>query len=277
MSHWRRLVIDSRYRTKDSENNANFKVALKYPVQLPAGSKMYVDGVNFAHSWSVVETDRNDRLYVLEHIVATGADNARTIQLPMGDYNVQTLRTQLQTSLNAGRTTPGAYSVTLANGRYVISNASPVADAHARIYTEEEQGALKLGFAPYVGHHANELIGHRQQPTNPLIYQGNSLYLAYVDIGQYKQMLLHAPGLGESSMQDLRGNTDIVRRVLLQGSTTGDVVTSELSTGLAPITFSSDCVLSVLAFQVKDQSGYLYPLHFHEISFELVIVRPGDE
>ena len=78
-------------------------------------------------------------------------------------------------------------------------------------------------------------------------------------------------------MQDLQRNTDIVRRVLLQGSVTGDVVTSELSTGLAPITFSSDTVLSVLAFQVKDPSGYLYPLHFHEISFELVIVRPNDE
>ena len=277
MSHWRRLVIDSRFRTADSVNNADFKVALKYPVQLPAGSKMYVDGVCFAHSWSVVETDRNDRLYVLEHVVATDVDTPRTIQLPMGDYNASTLRAQLETSLNAGRTTPGAYSVALANGRYVISNASPVADAYARIYTEEEQGALTLGWPNYVGHHANELIGHRQQPTNPRIYNGNALYLAYVDIGQFKQLFIHAPGLGESSMQDLRGNTDIVRRVLLQGSVTGDVVTSELSTGLAPITFSSDCVLTVLAFQVKDPSGYLCPLHFHEISFELVIVRPGDE
>ena len=274
MSHWRRIVIDSRFRTADSVNNADFKVALKYPVQLPAGSKMYVDGVCFAHSWSVVEPDRNDRLYVLEHI-EPDTDVPRVIQLPYGDYNASTLRAQLETSLNSGKTIAGAYSVTLANGRYVISNSSPQATATSRIYTEEEQGVLP-SFPGYVGHHANELIGHRQQPTNPHIYAGNSLYLSYVDIGKYKQLFVHAPGLGESSMQDLRGNTDIVRRVLIQGSVTGDVVTSELSTGLAPITFSSDCVLSVLAFQVKDQSGYLYPLHFHEISFELVIVRPDE-
>ena len=78
-------------------------------------------------------------------------------------------------------------------------------------------------------------------------------------------------------MQDLRGNTDIIRRVLLRGSVQGDVITSELSTGIAPITFSSDCVLSVLAFQIKDVAGEFYPLHFHEVSFELIIVRPGDE
>ena len=84
MSHWRRLVIDSRHRTADSVNNADFKVQLKYPVQLPAGSKMFVDGVNFAHSWSVVEPDRNDHLYVLEHIEPS-TDVPRVIQLPHGD------------------------------------------------------------------------------------------------------------------------------------------------------------------------------------------------
>ena len=275
MSHWRRLVVDSRFKTADSESNASFRCALKYPVQLPAGSKMYVDGVNFAHSWSVVEPDRNDRLYVLEHIEPSN-DVPRVIQLPHGDYNVNTLRTQLQLSLNTGKTIAGAYSVTLGNGRFIIANSSPQATAYAKIYTEEEQGVLQF-FPGYVGHHANELIGHRKQPTNPSIYSGNSLYLAYVDLGQYKQMFIHAPGLGESSMQDMRGNTDIVRRVLLHGSAQGDVITSELSTGLAPITFSSDTTLSVLAFQIKDESGRLFPLHFHEVSFELVIVRPGDQ
>ena len=275
MSHWRRLVIDSRFRTADSENNANFRVQLKYPCQLPAGSKMYVDGVNFAHSWSVVEPDRNDRLYVLEHIEPS-TDVPRVITLPYGDYNVTTLRTQLELSLNTGKTIAGNYTVTLGNGRFIIANSSPQATAYAKIYTEEEQGVLNF-FPGYVGHHANELIGHRKQPTNPNIYSGNSLYLAYVDLGQFKTMFIHAPGLGESSMQDLRGNTDIVRRVLLQGSVQGDVITSELATGLAPITFSSDTTLSVLAFQIKDESGRLFPLHFHEVSFELVIVRPGDE
>ena len=275
MSHWRRLVIDSRFRTEDSESNANFRVQLKYPCQLPTGSKMYVDGVNFAHSWSVVEPDRNDRLYVLEHIEPS-TDVPRIITLPYGDYNVSTLRTQLELSLNTGKTIAGNYTVTLGNGRFIIANSSPQATAYAKIYTEEEQGVLNF-FPGYVGHHANEIIGHRKQPSNPNIYSGNSLYLAYVDLGQFKQLFIHAPGLGESSMQDLRGNTDIVRRVLLQGSVQGDVITSELATGLAPITFSSDTTLSVLAFQIKDESGRLFPLHFHEVSFELVIVRPCDE
>ena len=48
MSHWRRIVIDSRYRTADSLSNADFRVQLPYPVQVPAGTRMYADAVSLS-------------------------------------------------------------------------------------------------------------------------------------------------------------------------------------------------------------------------------------
>ena len=55
MSHWRRIVIDSRYKTADSLSNADFNCQIPYPVQLPAGTRMYADAVSLSHSWGTLE------------------------------------------------------------------------------------------------------------------------------------------------------------------------------------------------------------------------------
>ena len=83
MSHWRRIVIDSRYKTADSLSNADFNVQLPYPVQLPAGTRMYADAVSLSHSWGTIEAGKNDRLYV-EEIVVGGTTHIRTITLANG-------------------------------------------------------------------------------------------------------------------------------------------------------------------------------------------------
>ena len=57
---WRRLCIDSRFRTKDSLSNSDFYVELPYPTSVPRGTVMYVDGVCLSHSWSTVIKDVND-------------------------------------------------------------------------------------------------------------------------------------------------------------------------------------------------------------------------
>ena len=123
MSHWRRIVIDSRYRTADSLSNADFRVQLPYPVQVPAGTKMFCDAVSLSHSWGTIEADKNDRLYV-EEVVVGGTTHLRTITLAHGTYNTSTLKTELETKLNSGTHLAGAYTVTLAHGKLLISNAS---------------------------------------------------------------------------------------------------------------------------------------------------------
>ena len=99
----------------------------------------------------------------------------------------------------------------------------------------------------------------------------------YLDLQLHKQIFIHAPGLGESSMMTMRGNTDVIRRVLLSNSTSGDVINDVLQTGLAPITFSSDTVLSVLSFQINGYEGDLVNMGGHQISWEFIIERPGAE
>ena len=66
MSEFRRIVIDSRYRTSDSISNADFYVELPYAVDVPAGSLAYIDNISLSHNWPTVQQDVNDRLYVQE-------------------------------------------------------------------------------------------------------------------------------------------------------------------------------------------------------------------
>ena len=64
MSEWRRIVIDSRFRTSDSPSNSDFYVELPYNVTVEKGSLAYIDAVSMSHSWPTVQEGVNDRIYV---------------------------------------------------------------------------------------------------------------------------------------------------------------------------------------------------------------------
>ncbi len=135
---WRRAIIDSRYKTKDSVSDSDFRCELPHPMQIAAGSMLYVDGVCLSHSWPTVQTDVNDRLYVHGHISGQTAPIERIIQLTQGTYNAQTLAAELLTKLNLGRSLFGAYTVTLLDGKMTIGNLSDEpTQGSAEIFSKE--------------------------------------------------------------------------------------------------------------------------------------------
>ena len=62
MAHWKRVVIDSRHKTADSISNSDFTIQLPYNVQIPRGTKAYVDACMLSVSWGAALTGRNDKL-----------------------------------------------------------------------------------------------------------------------------------------------------------------------------------------------------------------------
>ena len=73
---------------------------------------------------------------------------------------------------------------------------------------------------------------------------------------------------------DLRGSTDIVRRILLGGSAQGDVVNDVLQTGMSTVSFGNDTVLHRIRFQVKGWDGKTIGMSNHQISFEVALTPP---
>jgi hypothetical protein len=285
MSEFRRIVIDSRYRTADSSSNADFYVELPYMVNVPAGSLAYIDNISLSHSWPTIQENVNDKLYVQEwpNGMASGTLD-RVVQLAPGSYNAQTLQVEVQTKLNSGSNiTTGTYVVSLSDGVFTIGHTSPKAQGRTYIYskewTDEPATYLKTIHIPYPGASANEMIGYHTNTnlSDQYIHSTQSIKMTYVDLQRHKSVYIHAPGLGESSMMTLQGATDVIRRVLLGGATQGDVVTDVLQTGLHSISFTSDEQLKRMRFQVKGYNGHFIAMGNHEIVFELVIQRPGEK
>ena len=279
---WRRICVDSRFRTADSASSSDFWIQLPYPVQVEKGSLMYIDGICLSNSWPSIRQGVNDIIYIQEHVVGAAPDNI-TVYLQEGTYTAHTLKTEILTRLNAATLLPGTYTLDLDNGKYTFGNTSIQAtQGRALIFSKEHvdnTAFMKTFFGSgYSGASCTEMIGLF---TNPMLADGSayihstqSLTGSFVDMVRHKQLFIHAPGLGETSTMNLSGNTDIVRRVLLGGSGQGDVVTDTLSTGLSSISFSTDTTLQHIHFQIKGYDGLIIPMSNHEVSWEIVIQRP---
>ena len=155
MSEWRRIVIDSRFRTSDSPSNSDFYVELSYNVTLEKSSLAYVDAVCMSHSWPTIQENINDRKYVQELPSGTsGATIDRVITLSPGSYNTQTLQTELQTKLRLGTSIgSGQHIVPESNGIFTIGHTSPQASGLAFVCnkkaTDEPATYLKTKHDPY--------------------------------------------------------------------------------------------------------------------------------
>ena len=97
---WRRIIVDSRHRTGDSASSSDFVISLPWAVNVSAGSQLFIDGVCLSVAWPSIGPGR-DKLYV-EEVVVGGSVYIRTVTLPHGTYNANTLATAVAVHLNAG-------------------------------------------------------------------------------------------------------------------------------------------------------------------------------
>ena len=58
----KKIYVDSKYKTKDSISDANFKITLPQTMFLPDNTVFYIDDVAIPHSWYTVE-DFHGKLY----------------------------------------------------------------------------------------------------------------------------------------------------------------------------------------------------------------------
>ena len=293
MGEFRRVVIDSRYKTADSNSDSDFSIDLVYPMLIPKGSLMYVEGISLSHSWPVIQKDLNDKVYVLEQIGSPGssADSNRIAVLTPGTYNSVQLAGELQSKLNAASALAsvggGSYqwTCTVDDGRITVMHNIPNSIGrgylYAKDYTDDPATYLSsptLHASAYPrpdGQAANEVLGYlSNQQSDVYIHSANPLTFQFMDLQRHKQLFLCAPGLGECSMQLLNGDTTCIRRILVGSSMQGDVITDVLQTGLASITFPADETLTRMRFILKGWDGKPVATGGHQLSFELVVMRP---
>lgn len=291
MSHWRRIVIDSRYKTDDSVSDTDFSVSLPYAVEIPKGSQLFVDGFSCSHAWPTIQAGINDKVYVQEQVGAAGshATQDRIAVLTPGTYNSTTLAQELQTQLNAASfiSTVGSnsyqWTCSVDDGRILVQHSIPNSAGRGYLYSKEwtDEPATYLKGVHSIAStqtlaSANETLGYISNPnlSDQYIHSGQALTFSFMDLQRHKQLFLCC-SIGESSMQLLNGDTSCISRILVN-TQQGDVITHHLSTGLSAVHFSSDEVLQRIHFQVKGWDGETIHSGGHQVSFELIIQRPTD-
>ena len=281
MDRWSRIIVDSRHRTADSLSNSLFSVDLPWPVNVPAGTRAHIDAVQFSHVWGTVQEGVNDRLYLTEKLESTVGSTLRQISLTPGTYNAEQLRAHLETKLQSGTTLPGAWAVTLDDGRLSIANATPAVTGWALLYSLSpgDMAALQAILPVFPGRMANELIGYTEPSAlgdgTGRIRQGQSLEMSFVDLAVTKQVFIHT-NIGETTCMSTSGATDIARRVLVGDAAQGQVITDHLQNSFPNLYFPRETTLQRLSFSIRDHLGALLGLSEHQISFEIVLTRPDE-
>ena len=121
----RKIFIDSRFR--DSGSFANFQYSLKTPVTHPK-CRAYIDQLHIPNVFPTVH-ENNRNLYIVESYSDDGVlyhVRKRKVPLTVGNYDIDSLATELQTQLNANTYFP--------DNQYVVTK-------------DESLGRLTIGFS----------------------------------------------------------------------------------------------------------------------------------
>jgi len=121
----RKIFIDSRFR--DSGSFANFQYSLKTPVIHPK-CRAYIDQLHIPNVFPTIH-ENNRNLYIVESYSDDGVlyhVRKRKVPLTVGNYDIDSLATELQTQLNANTYFP--------DNQYVVTK-------------DESLGRLTIGFS----------------------------------------------------------------------------------------------------------------------------------
>ena len=59
----KKIYIDSRHATMDTNNSSNFKIELPNTYKMPSDTVFFITDVCIPHSWYTVEFDINNRMF----------------------------------------------------------------------------------------------------------------------------------------------------------------------------------------------------------------------
>ncbi len=121
----RKIFVDSRFR--DSGSFANFQYSLKTPVTHPK-CRAYIDQLHIPNVFPTIH-ENNRNLYIVESYSDDGVlyhVRKRKVPLTVGNYDIDSLATELQTQLNANTYFP--------DNQYVVTK-------------DESLGRLTIGFS----------------------------------------------------------------------------------------------------------------------------------
>lgn len=288
MDKVRKVYVDSRFRTKDSVSNSDFKVELKEAIDLPENTVCYVDDISIPHSWHTVENGRNNTLYIVTTHIET--DPASTwwhtlaLDIAGGNYNGVTLAAAIQKELQYAE--PNLYltcvyntargSITIESNNVRLFNV--LSDDQVMLLTTDPSVTWRdrignpVSVDPNNIHSLNEVLRYTSTAfyhplSTPAVSEFESEFL---DLLTIHNIYMHCPNLGHFNSIGVKGENSIIKKSPVSSSFGYQILDSVVSPHDKMDVSRQN--IKALHFILKDVYGNVIDLHGSNYSFSLVFV-----
>ena len=263
----KKIYVDSRYSTVDSNSDSDFKIQLGRNIYLPDNCIMHIEGCVIPHSWYTIEKGINDKMYVKVNQGSTTTFNIITI--PSTNYTGASLQTALQAGFSYFY--PGLFSVSYDILRNVmIINTS--AGNTFKILTDLELSTYLNNtwtgpsYNPSSPSSCNDIITNR---TSYFCTSTIPFISGCLNLQGFRSVYLTSSNLSNFNTLGARGENNIIKKIVTS-SDFGYLIVSDMETDHDYL----DCSrmsLNTIDFQLQDVKGNLIPLHDSPVSFTIIL------
>ena len=295
----KKAYVGSRFRTRDSNSDSDFKFELKEALDLPDNTVCYIDDISIPHTWRTIES-HNNKVYIifnLMYLAGGGYDIAEennydpfVLTLHEGNYTGPQMAAAIQEPLNGFNVTfDSEVLYHPARGTITIEAKSEGMDEHNKFYIPRDFGIMtwmsstdsdypwknRLGLTTTVDNNNLQSINGVLRNTNSSTVNLESEYYrsyesGFIDLLNVHNVYLHCPNLAHFNSIGVRGENTIIKKASVSSSFGYLIIDS----AVAPhdkIDVSRQ-LIKTDQFSLRDVHGSVINLHGAAISFSLVFV-----
>ena len=265
---FRKLYVDTRFKTTDSISNTDFKYQLRVPASMPANATFCIDEINIPYAWNTVEAGINDKLYFSWQMTLGSNAVYTIITLPPKRYDGADLAAQIQTQLNASGNGTWTISYDFVSNTITFTATN---GNRFRILTDEDLVVYASNFPTLNRSNPqsiNEIIQisrltgfNYNSPTNPF-------KSGFLNLLNYQDIYITSGNMGSFDSQGARGESSVIRKICVNAAW-GFSIIDKLSWDSDQMSCSK-LALSTLDFQLRDVNGRIIDLHGGHMSFTLL-------
>ena len=293
MDKVKKVYVDSRFRTNDSDSNSDFKFELTEALDLADNTVCYVDDISIPHTWRTIES-YNNKFYIILRTTVVNADTTETynwfpyvLTLEEGNYDGYRLASGLQDLINSieinftfevkYNTATGSIKIseTTEGSGNTFDVPSDFGITQWDIETNNQYPWRNIDETivyPIVNNlqSINAVLRNTELTPVRLSYMYNTYQSGFIDLLNIHNIYIHCPNLGHFNSIGVRGENTIIKKVPVSSSF-GYLIIDTVVSPHDKMDVSRQNVKTI-HITLKDVSGNVINLHGANCSLSLIFV-----
>ena len=293
MDKVKKVYVDSRFRTNDSDSNSDFKFELNEALDLPDNTVCYVDDISIPHTWRTIES-YNNKFYIILRTTVANPNGSATynwipymITIPDGNYDGYRLASGMQDLLNSieinftfevkYNTATGSIKIeetTEGSGNAFdvptdLGIATWDTETNNQYPWRNIEGTIVYPDVAFPQSINGVLRNTEMVPVN-LSFMYNTYQSGFLDLLNIHNIYIHCPNLGHFNSIGVRGENTIIKKVPVSSSF-GYLIIDTVVSPHDKMDVSRQNVKTI-HITLKDVSGNVINLHGANCSLSLIFV-----